>query len=64
MDCFSNVNVGSVPVACLTGEVRGEEELEAGGRGGGHGLDKDITFKLAAKFSNIQEAKVPPVAFA
>ena len=47
---------GLVPVMCLRGGAS-DEAVEAVGRGGGHGLDRQIALKAAAKYDKIQEAK-------
>ena len=47
---------GLVPVRCLKGGAS-DEKIEAVGRGGGHGLDKALALKAAAKYDKIQEAK-------
>lgn len=49
---------GLVPLECLTGRVAEDEDLMAQARGGGHGLDKLLTLKNAAKYPKLLEAKV------
>ena len=47
---------GLVPVRFLKGGAS-DEKIEAVGRGGGHGLDRALALKAAAKYDRIQEAK-------